>query len=181
MEAYLKVEGMNDTVVEKLLEKAVLIKSTAELFDEIEPVLLVYRAQNPELFQIMSIPPLWEKTKTLLSTHIDCIMHMLFLGMVKTVITDHVPKWLKSLNKHTSFVENNGYYLDTLQSMSIDWLMILCFGKGTMGSWVSENFLGFSRILLWFYQNIEAAPERIEDIPPSGVAQKAWSIKHNKY
>jgi hypothetical protein len=92
-----------------------------------------------------------------------------------------VTKWLKAVNKHTSFVENNADYLNAFQSMSLDWLMVLPFGKGKLGGWVSENFLGFSRILLWFYQNLEEAPKIVEDAPPLDVPQANWNVKHNKY
>ena len=181
-EAYLKVEGMNDTVAEKVNLHAVMSQCIyPDSQDPPNQLLLSFLRQHPEQFNMMPSPALWERNNTLLSTHVDCIMHMLFLGMVKTVVAHHVPKWLKALHKHASFIDNNGHYLDAFQSMSIDWLVVLTFGKGTMGGWVSENFLGFSRIMLWFYQNLEAAPVRIEDLPPSGVAQKLWTQKHNKH
>lgn len=181
-EVYLKVEGMNNTVAEKVNLHAVMSQALdPDLGDAAHQLLLSFLTNHPDRFNVIPNPSLWLRNNTLLSTHVDCIMHMVFLGIVKTVVGHHVPKWLKALYKHTSFIDNNGHYLDAFHSMSIDWLVVLQFGKGTMGGWVSENFLGFSRIMLWFYQNLEDAPERIEDLPPTGVAQKYWTQKHNKH
>lgn len=181
-EVYLKVEGINDAAVETFMEHAIYFRSLQIVTsDDIRQTLLEDRQLNPKKYDMMVPPPLWQRKNVFLWTHVDSIMHMLFLGIVKTVVVVYVTKWLKAVNKHTSFVEDNARYLDAFQSMSIDWLMVLSFGKGKLGGWVSENFLGFSRILLWFYQNLEEAAEIVEDVPPAGVPQANWTLKHNRY
>lgn len=66
--------------------------------------------------------------------------------------------------------------------MSIEWIPIQPYQGGKMGGWVSENFLGFSRILLWFFQNIDAAVESTTDFaPPDDLPQHKWLHRHNKY
>ena len=181
-EAYLKVEGMVDGVAEKLIDHAVMLQSLeSDSVDAPHEYPRLSKSELQEELKLLLNVALWERNNTLLSTHVDCIMHMVFLGIVKTVVGFYVPKWLKALSKHASFVDNNGYLLDAFCAMSIDWLVVLSFGKGTMGGWVSENFLGFSRIVLWFYQNIEVATVKVEDIPPLGLAQKKWTKKHNTY
>jgi hypothetical protein len=181
---YLKVEGLNKDIIDKIEEHAINAKAvTVEQCDEASKrILLDDRMRNPGKYERLEHPPLWKKHlfHAPLSTHIDVIMHLLFLGLVKVVIHS-ITLWLKSLNKHNSFLESNAKFLDKFKAMSIDWLAVLPYTGGKLGAWVSENYLGFSRISLWFYQNIEEAPAVNQNEPPDNLQPKFWTSKHNKY
>ena len=180
-EAYLRIEGLNPEIIKVFMEHAVNAASlTLGCSEAQRQVINVEAARNPDKFARMPYPALWSRPGVELATHLDVIMHMLFLGVVKSTI-NLIKKWLTTLNKNSTFTEENAPYLESFKKMSLDWLRILPYGSGKLGGWVSENYLGFSRIFLWFYQNIEEATTINKDIPPPNLPQKKWLVSHNRY
>ncbi len=135
---------------------------------------------NPRLFERVPFLALWDRGDVELTSHPDVIMHLLFLGVVKTTVHT-VKKWLSCIGKNKSFLNSNEALLGSFKPFSLDWLRILPFKGPKLGGWVSENYLGFSRIILWFYQNIEGAAAIIDNAPPDNIQQKNWLLKHNKF
>ena len=46
---------------------------------------------------------------------------------------------------------------------------------------MSEDYLGFSRVMKWFFQNVgEYMVEKESNEPPTGLSPKKWLVKHNK-
>jgi hypothetical protein len=93
-----------------------------------------------------------------------------FLGVVKTVI-GMVQEWAKLRGKATSFL---GYLIDTLdslQDLGVDWCRCILYTTGKLGGWVSEKYLGASRVLHWMYGGIhEIAPDvNVEDPKKSKI------------
>ena len=88
----------------------------------------------------------------------DMPMHLLFLGIVKTVITD-IMVWLKLKGKHTAFFDMSNGILAELQKLNLSWMKILPFINGKLGGWVAENYLAMSRIMGWFFELLDLLPE----------------------
>ena len=61
----------------------------------------------------------------------------------------------------------------------ITWANVLHYSGGKFGHMVSENYLAFARIALWFYQNIgEAKVVKVVTIP-TNLPQTKWNKPHN--
>ena len=185
-EAYLKVEGIHAAAIKKCIEHSTAAFSLLVAERESEPdhqlmeALLSQRLTDPAKFECAAYPAAWMKDGMELTLHLDAVMHLLFLGVVNSVIT-RITDWLTVLNKNASFIRENAPILNSFKNLSIDWMVIQPFTKGKLGSWVSENYLGFSRIMSWFYQNIDQAEVVNENVPPIGLPQQKWLVKHNKY
>jgi len=125
--------------------------------------------QYPERYPMWELPTSWTRGVEL-TTHIDVCMHLIFLGVVKTVI-GMVQEWAKLRGKATSFL---GYLIDTLdslQDLGVDWCRCILYTTGKLGGWVSEKYLGASRVLHWMYGGIhEIAPDvNVEDPKKSKI------------
>ena len=69
-----------------------------------------------------------------------------------------------------------------LDDVKLDWMKIEDFREGKFGGWVAENFNGFSKIFLWFFQDIRSML-RVQvlgddSIPPSEIPNTRWQKKH---
>ena len=184
-ESFLQVEGLDDNFIEATLahsSRCISLRAARE-----QPGLEHCRAiiddasNNPRKYDKIKYPAPWVRPTIELNLHPDVIMHLLFLGVVKTV-TQRIQIWLSDQLKLSSFLRSTEGYLSGFLEMTIDWLAILPYKGGKLGGWVSENYLGFSRIMPWFYQNIDKATKvRHEDEPPPNLPQKKWTNKQNKY
>lgn len=181
--AYLQVEGLDEKAIEKVLEHASRCFSLGVAkSDPAKYRPIINDAQkNPSKYQKMAHFATWIRPGMTLELHPEAIMHLLFLGVEKTVL-GQVQSWHVAQNKWSSFARSIKNYLDAFQTMTIDWIAVLPYKGGKLGGWVSENFLGFSRIQLWFFQNMsEAAVTPDNDAPPEGIPQHRWTHKQNKY
>jgi hypothetical protein len=75
------------------------------------------------------------------------VMHMIFLGVVRTT-TEMVQEWSKRRGKNAAFVRYLDGTLDLLQLLGIDWCCCVPYKSVKFGGWVSENYLGGSRLLM---------------------------------
>jgi hypothetical protein len=66
--------------------------------------------------------------------------------------------------------------LEKIQDLQLQWCRVLPYSKTKFGGWVSENYLGFSRISNWFYSLLHFLPEENCYIEPTIDVQK-WSRK----
>ena len=98
-----------------------------------------------------------------LDQHIDVAMHLIFLGVVKTCIS-MVQEWTKTRRKHAAFLRYVSGSLEEIQILGMDWCRCVAYKTGKLRSWVSENYLGVSRVLHWLYCCIDdiAADEVFE-------------------
>ena len=77
---------------------------------------------------------------------IDVIMHLLFLGVVKS-IKEVMNKFLRKEKNWFKLNERNNKVYNILRSLGLYWLPVIDGNNG----WVSENYLGFSRLINWYY------------------------------
>ncbi len=144
--------------------------------EENTPILEDYYL-NPQKYQKFSGISTWRNNLNF-DTYVEAPMHLLFLGIAKTLYTD-VNNWLTAQNKYTAFHSKitNGI-LEPLEQLKLPWIKIIGYPKGKFGGWVAENFLGFTRIQLWFFTALDSLPTRIDcDFPPTD--QKYWLKRHN--
>lgn len=123
---YLKVEGLNIPLITNILS-----------------------CEEPT--DILGIlPPVWS-TNTEFSTHIDTIMHQLFLG-VTTTLGMLFKKVFSAFNLFSKFHHSDNQ-LKTIQGLQLNWCKCWIFGsaKTPFGPWVSENVLAYARIFKHIY------------------------------
>ena len=180
-DAYLRVECIDDKTRDSIIDNA---KNARALLitqcEEERQFLLEAKEENPASFEPIPTPPLWSRDSIELWSHVDTIMHLLFLGVVKTIVFT-IQKWLLLQSLNAGFMRANRANLEPLCKLTIDWLPIQPFVGGRLGIWVSENYLGFSRISQWFYQNIGDAEYINDDEPPMNAGVDKWLVKHLKY
>ena len=109
--------------------------------------------QNYDLKQ--DLPPVWFAKSCDLDTHIDTIMHLIFLGVaqkvgmtIKQILTIH--------SKYSVFHHYNKIFGD-VRMMNLDWCKLLPFGSTSksFASWVSENYLAYVRVIKCIYGALE--------------------------
>lgn len=184
-EAYLRVEGLSqeayDAVINHGQNAAALRRAREQHLGDSpagEAVMSDYHS-NPHLYNPWPIPSRWSRGVPLSRT-IDPLMHLLFLGIVKTVGST-VRKYLVSYGQHKSFSDRYSYLLLQAKDLKLDWLKVLSYGTGNYGGWVSENCLAYARLMPWFYQDLDIMlHEPSTDDPPSNLPSERWLAKHNK-
>jgi hypothetical protein len=137
------------------------------------------------------LPCLWSKGE-ILALFVDVIMHVLFLGVMKTTML-HIQVFLSQEGCNSLFVRiarspgGMNDIMDSKQLRSLSWLCLAEYRGEKFGGWVSENYLAFSRMCLWFYQNLpevcqegENAAAATDDTPPMDRPPEKWTAKQLK-
>ena len=109
---------------------------------------------NPSVFVPWNIPAVWDRGVSLHNS-IDVVMHLLFLGVEKTV-NKEIRNLLKAYGKLSLYKKHVATVLDDLTNISVrDWCDIMVYGEGGFSNWISDNFLAMARIAPWFYSTID--------------------------
>jgi hypothetical protein len=182
--SFLGVSGLNancsDLVHQHAEDRRTLLMVTSEkenYQEDYETVLKEVDA-NPGKFQTWKLPALWTRG-VVLEQHASVIMHLLFLGVVKTTMK-HVQLWLVARGKNTSFLKCVAGLLETIQRYNLGWCKTLPFQKGKHGGWVSENYLAFARIIPWFYLQLNHCVDDETTFEEPTRPQVKWNMKENK-
>ena len=103
--------------------------------------------------KMKELPPVWD-----VSGGIECFpdvpMHLLFLNVQKSTV-NLILDWCTFVNNDRkklmcSFVEIFEYIFE----LKLEWCKILPIGSCTFGGWVSENWMGFGRVMKWALSTI---------------------------
>ena len=182
--SYLLVSGLNTEAINQVLLHAGNARLYNTLYESRESDLAKYqkicrvKSANPDLFQHWEFPSLWSRGVEL-SQHIDVVMHLLFLGVIKTSVKS-VESWLKCRGKYDSFQKSMDSVFESVQSMNLGWCKALPYRGGTFGGWVSEIFLCIARLLPWVYSrllHVAADPAIYTD--PDEKPMSKWTKKEN--
>jgi hypothetical protein len=132
---------------------------------------------NPGLYQPCAFPDTYERGLEL-KQHINVAMHLLFLGIVKTS-AKQTWRWLASQKKVPHFTKLVKGSLEVIEKLGLSWCKVLPVNGIKFGGWVSENFLGLSRLIKWYYSLLqETVATEIITIPD--CPQSKWLKRHNK-
>ncbi len=133
--------------------------------------------ENPQSFTMVELPVLWCRG-VLLKQHVDVIMHLVFLGVLKTSIIQF-NFWAKKKGKHRSFVRHAEGVLESIQALGLKWCKAIPYSSGKLGGWVSENYLALSRVIKWFYSRLDHIADDKKFVQPC-IPQKKWVMDDNK-
>lgn len=144
-----------------------------QLPEDYKSVLQAYKAQ-PDDYKPPPYPSLWTRGQTL-RQHVDCPMHLLFLGVVKKILTIQMD-WARARLVQKQFVELATKALEDVADVQLPWCVVLPINVGGFGGWVSENYVGLSRIFDWYSTfflkiNIDETPDEAdpEEMPDATV------------
>lgn len=115
---------------------------------------------NPSKYCMASLPSMWLRGLPL-SLFIDTPMHLLFLGIAKSIF-EYVGEWSKKCNRQSAFVAIAKSLLKQLEELKLDWLTFNVETFDSWGGWVSEKFQSLSRVALWVYGPLL----QMDDVPP---------------
>ena len=132
--SYLWVEGLNSDSISAIIECA----TNARAFNALEAdrenypadydALLRDRQCRPLLYSIWKIPAQWERGSEL-TQHVDAVMHLIFLGIVKAAVK-RLEDWLKCRNNNDSFISFAVGVLDSVASLNLLWCHVLPYKAG---------------------------------------------------
>ena len=180
--AYLRVECFHDNIQNSLLDHAgncLALKAARAQPDKYADI-VAHAQEHPDLYKKMAPPVPWRRTTLPLILTPDVLMHLFGLGIIKTT-TGKIMDLMKVQGKYASFKRQNSHLLDSLASLNISWMKIMHYTGDKLGGWVSENYMGFARIMAWFYQNVAEAVKFMDNAPPEGMEPNKYLKKHNEY
>jgi hypothetical protein len=178
MKSYLMTFAIGPDCIDGLVEQAKrqhLLESLPSLHHDDEAFVLEDLEANPDKYAPYELPALWNRG-VLFEQHFDVIMHLIFLGIVKKTM-DMVVDWAKARSSNAPFERSVTDRLESVHKLRLNWCKVMPYSTGR-GGWVSENYLGFSRLIPWFYLTLwEVQPQ--EYVPPERPYEK-WNMKENK-
>ena len=62
-----------------------------------------------------------------------------------------IQQWMCNKQKMNPFVRAMKSHFQSIDKLKLLWMKTLEYKAGKFGGWVSENYLGISRLLKWFY------------------------------
>ena len=111
--------------------------------DVLKDALIAAKTARPELYSKWPIPASWDFGVSL-DHHPDVPMHLLCLGIVKSVM-QRVEKWLTRQRKGTAFSSRMKNTLDSIEKLCLAWCKMQPYRSGgKFGGWVSENYLSMT-------------------------------------
>lgn len=179
--AYLAAEGPNHELINDVIDVADRIanykylESNKEQFPQEYDVISKHRKERPDLYEGWKPPSPWRRG-TSMDQRIDAIMHLLFLGLMKTVMLT-TKDWLTDLGKFASFVRFAGGVMESVQQLNLSWCKAIAFKNGKLGGWVSENYLAMARISKWFYGRVEDLHTEYVDVDLTLQGINKWTKK----
>lgn len=102
-----------------------------------------------DVFVPKLLPPTWLHAAFDILKFLDAPMHLLFLGIVSKV-ADLLDEWLSIHGLKNSVSEFVSERCGKVGKMSLQWLLLRKFGVTVLsrGSWVSEQYVAFSKYML---------------------------------
>ena len=143
---------------EKCREYQEIMDENSTSSDSLKAAVSQEKNRRAHLYEPWPLPAVWKRGVHLYQ-HPDVPMHLLCLGVVKSVILQ-VDKWMTKSCKGAPFVKHMMGMLESIHELGLCWCPILPYKGGKFGGWVSENYLTMSRLLKWFYSVLdEIAPD----------------------
>lgn len=186
MKAFLKVNGLNENALVSICARSRNVRDFNESsksyveqgVEEKYHDLKFEKEKNPDLFDIWKFPAVWERG-TELNQHVDTIMHLVFLGVVKTTIL-MIHQYIVDCERVQQFVCYANNLFDSISRFKLCWCKTLPYKKGSLGGWVSENFIAACRLINWFYSGLDIViKEEVFILAPEGKPQYKWTKKEN--
>lgn len=160
--AYLHCGGLNDKIIGEALPifqwnygVRILKEGSDEeknrLSERVTPEVL--QDMRKIGFKLIPKPALWDRHCPL-AVHVDPPMHLLFLGIGKTLLKKmfiflRVRRVMGAVNLVCEAK------IQSVESMKLAWMRLLPLSEGKMTGWVSENYVSFYKIAPWVLSTVQ--------------------------
>lgn len=118
------------------------------------------RKKYPTKYAMARIPSVWNRGLPL-EIFIDTPMHLLFLGIAKSIF-GKISDWSLACGRKKEFNNLAFGLLKDLESLKLQWLTFNVKTFDSWGGWASEKFQSLSRVALWIYGPLM----EVDDVPP---------------
>jgi hypothetical protein len=184
---YLTAVGFKTSLATKIIKCAENIRasrkalekdqeqSTAETRELLETIAEDGRRQ-PWMYSPCELPPIWDSNLAMEQCP-QATMHILFLGMGKKIVM-WIQAWSVCRKKYTSLRKALLVKTQKVGKLGLSWLKVQPYKGKKLGGWVSENFLGYVRIMPWMYGSLsEIANDPSYEEPER--ERHRWNKKEN--
>jgi len=165
-------------ILEHATNAAIARYITEAGLDHLYEDLTEMRQASPSSFEKWQHPSVWSRGLQL-EHHIAVVMHLIFLGIQKTVMQD-TQVWLKKRLRYTSFLRAAEGIGESIECLHLSWCQALAYGTGTFGSRVSENYLADCRLAPWLNSLLALVDAEAAFEEPVNIAQEKWLKKTNE-
>jgi hypothetical protein len=110
------------------------------------------KQKYPRKYAILPIPVMWNRGNDL-DIHIDVQIHLLFLGITKTLVR-MIQAWCDLRGSTNNFTMHITGVMETFDGLGLSWLVCVPYTGAKLGGWISENYLTVTRLMSWFYSEI---------------------------
>lgn len=94
------------------------------------------------------VPSIWGASDHIeVGDSIEVVMHLLFLGIVRSLAKDVLHTFLAARKQWSTFTDRVNDVLQRAQSLSLYWLRTQPINTSSFGGWVSENYLALGRVI----------------------------------
>ena len=153
-------------------------EETNKLRDALDNMSLI-AAKCPQLFKHWKPPPMWSNVYEL-ERFIEVLMHLLFLGNVKSLVQQSLT-FLAGKRLKKDFLAYAEPLLDQVKKLDVSWCKCRDYRGDKLAGWVSENYMAFARVVGWFYSGVEGLTEEpILHEDPTGLPQSTWVKLQNQ-
>lgn len=132
---------------------------------------------DPDKYKRWTYPPVWD-TPLSLQQSCEPVMHLLFLGIVKNIIFK-IQEWCTLKNAYTNTRKSLRKMTELVEPLHLSWAKVQGYKGEKLGGWVSENFVGFSRILPWAFICLNNLEDDGPYVAPNQPLSK-WTIPQMK-
>ena len=110
---------------------------------------------HPETFGLPIVPSSWG-CQNGIDSYIDAPMHLLFLGVVKT-INSRILYWDAVLKNETRLINTFSSLIPSIYDLKLEWCKIFPLSASdSFSGLVSENWLAVCRLSRWIYSRMPA-------------------------
>jgi hypothetical protein len=154
--AYLKSFGINDKWADAVVRFSMVKMS---LYGESYNVALLDEMTENEIEEAeamlesgnggVPIPNSWRDDIHFFQ-NLDAPMHLLFLGVIKTTL-ELIFQWCKQNLMFANLLRDAEGILEEIQNLRISWCKAFPLGNGAFGAWVSEQWVAFGKVIIWWF------------------------------
>jgi hypothetical protein len=164
------VYTINNKAIEALIEHSMNCKyfnflgSNKDLYMIEYCAISALKQKFPRKYAMLPIPVLWNRGNDL-DIHIYVPMHLLFLGITKTLVR-MIQAWCALRGSTNNFTMHVTGVMETFDGLGLYWLVCVPYTGAKLGGWISENTLALARLMSWFYSEISTVVRDFEFIEP---------------
>jgi hypothetical protein len=179
---FLSTNGINESYSSLLIRRAQNCKKYRDAWEDAAQEPEAYerleadRRNHPKKYERAPFPSTWNRNLPL-RIYVDTPMHLLFLGVARTVF-ELIGMWAKRSERSGEFIPLAMRELGYLEELKLQWLSFNVPTFDSWGGWVSEKFQSLCRVALWVYGPLVGLEDKPEFVEPTDRTVNNWLKEH---